>query len=98
MDTKKPKFTPGPWSICLTTLNGILAADSGGLMVKRAEAFGSTSDEIDANAALIAASPDLYEALRVIATQSLGPDWTAEQAYTFMRQHARAALAKAEGR
>lgn len=40
---------------------------------------------------------DLLTALRVIASQSIGDDWTLEQAFAFIREHARAAIAKAEG-
>ena len=40
---------------------------------------------------------ELLEALRVCATQSIGPDWTPEQALAFIKQHARAAIAKATG-
>lgn len=35
----------------------------------------------------------LVKALRVIKTQSIGPDWTAEQAAEFMKQHAAETLA-----
>jgi hypothetical protein len=38
----------------------------------------------------------LREALRVIAAQSVGPDWTHKQACAFMRQHARETLKGAQ--
>lgn len=37
---------------------------------------------------------ELLEALRVCATQSVGPDWTPEQALAFIKQNARAAIEK----
>jgi len=46
------------------------------------------------NARLIAAAPDLLSALETIASQSLGDDWTAEQAIEFVKRHAREAISK----
>ena len=46
----------------------------------------------------IAAAPDMLEALHIIKSQSIGDDWTAEQALQFIKQCAQAAIAKAEGR
>ena len=56
-----------------------------------------TDDEGQANAHLIAVAPDMLEALHVIKSQSIGDDWTAEQALQFIKQRAQAAIAKAEG-
>ena len=53
--------------------------------------------EVEHTAYLIAAAPAMYEALRTIKNQSLGSDWTAEQALDFIKQHAKEALAQAEG-
>lgn len=39
----------------------------------------------------------LIAALRVIRNQSVGPDWTPEQALAFIKQHAAEAIAKATG-
>lgn len=54
----------------------------------------------DANAAHIVRCVNshdaLIEALRTIKNQSLGPDWTAEQALDFIKQHAKEALKAAE--
>lgn len=47
---------------------------------------------------LFAAAHAMYEALRTIKNQSLGSDWTAEQALDFIKQHAKEALAQAEGK
>jgi hypothetical protein len=44
------------------------------------------------NAVLLASSPMLLKALQTIASQSLGDDWTAEQAIAFVKQLAREAI------
>jgi hypothetical protein len=41
---------------------------------------------------LMAAAPEMYTALIHISRQSLGDDWTPEQAFQFCKQTARAAL------
>lgn len=40
---------------------------------------------------------ELIEALRTCAAQSIGPDWTPEQAFAFIKQHAREVVGKVEG-
>jgi len=49
----------------------------------------------EAVAAMLAA-PDLIEALHVIRSQSIGPDWTADQALAFIKDHAGDAILKAK--
>lgn len=49
--------------------------------------------DIRAVTPLIEAAPDLYQALQVIANQSMGDDWTAEQAMQFVKQLAKEAIA-----
>lgn len=52
----------------------------------------------DAYAALNPAGvKDLIEALRNIKNQSIGGDWTHEQAFNFCKTTAKAAIAKVEG-
>ena len=51
--------------------------------------------EIRANAHIIAAAPAMYEALRLIKNQSIGDDWTAEQAIAWIKQCAKTTLAQA---
>jgi hypothetical protein len=69
-----------------------------------AEAFAGSNNkefvvELYEDARLLEkAAPAMYEALRTIKNQSLGPDWTAEQALDFIKQHAKKALAQAEGK
>ena len=95
------QHTPGPWAIFNSTILpdatfGIDGADGSAVVF-----FGFDDNsgirKIE-DARLIAAAPELLEALRVCATQSTGPDWTPEQALDFIKQHARAAIAKAEGK
>ena len=69
--------------------------ESNGIPLDRNMWIDCNSEE---NARLIAAAPDLLDALRICATQSTGPDWTPEQALAFIKQHARAAIAKATGK
>jgi len=96
---EKAKFTPGPWkwredaveedgSTMRTLAPGVLILDDMG--------GGPWGDEVDrANARLIAAAPDLYEALRNLLSAAEAHIFSTEcQA---QRDAARAALSKAEG-
>jgi hypothetical protein len=97
------KHTPGPWkearinsltiNVVPHSIHGFKAQVVGGgdgQMV--AHAFGKTSAEAEANAHLIAATPDLLEALRwVRANYACG-------ATVEINAHIDAAIAKAEGR
>lgn len=77
---------------------GVLLTDEHGKAVAaiRGEAF-SRPDAAD-NIAMIAASRDMRDALQTIGAQSLGPDWTAEQALAFIKKLARETSAKARCR
>ena len=88
------KHTPGPW--INRSNRDILTADK---LCRIADIANgpSTDEERLGNAILIAAAPDLLEALRAIATQSVGDDWTPIQALAFIKQHAKDAIAKATG-
>ena len=92
------KHTPGPWvwehwQMGLTAQNGtsVLAYyDYEGMSL-----HGKTEDEHEANAHLIAAAPDLLEALEAIVATWDGPKYN-----HFMADNidlARAAIAKAKG-
>jgi len=103
------KFTPGPWhpKAAKHSTDGEIdwgvGADIDGQRYCIAEAFGrvayTTKTPAEANARLIAAAPDLYEALRAVLdldnrqTTSLLTSLPLE-----MISRIRAALAKAEGR
>ena len=97
--TTQIAHTPGPWHIGGPGFEDQVFTEAG---------FKTGQDDIGEyficetggnikNAALIAAAPDLLEALRMIANQSCGPDWTPEQAMQFVRIHARAAIALVKG-
>ena len=98
--TPKSRHTPGPWHII--NEKTIIGADSPrqGYVADVNLHRSSDNGEPDgfANAALIAAAPELLEALRLIGCQSVGDDWTYQQAYEFIKATARKAIAKAEGR
>ena len=85
--------TPGPWSVKGTHYGDQFRAES--IEPNICEMVSSRSpEETTANARLIAASPDLYEALREIIAE-----WDARDLNdTGGIALARAALAKAEGR
>lgn len=53
--------------------------------------------EMWARARLLAHAPKMYEALRLIACQSPGSDYPAEEAVAFMREFAREVMAEARG-
>lgn len=90
------KHTPGPWHLGKRAAAKAIYGDKGEEVCQMLGHFNA-DDENLANARLIAAAPELLEALQVIASQSLGDDWTAEQAITFVKEHARSAIAKATG-
>lgn len=92
--------TPGPWSVNLYEFTGRAAVVSETMHI----ASLTAKPETNANARLIAAAPELLEALRYIACEQSG--WTfkvdplehARSVVEEMRDKARAAIAKAEGR
>lgn len=88
-----PAFTPGPWKVGDTYTAG-WPVKAGGHIVALAQYLGGT-DPAHCNANLIAAAPDLYEALAAMAT--MHPDWANRLGYTEALEAANAALAKANG-
>ena len=98
----KTKWTPGPWATGKRTKNGYRKIDTFGLrsdphygLAKVViELDGEPYKEGDANASLIAAAPDLYEALnRLLANYRAD----GSEASTRDIEIARSALAKARG-
>ena len=76
--------TPGPWAISST---GSVVSASGGYVAEAYDGLPGTDTDLGiaaANAALIAAAPALYEALKVIvgmhANFSDAPEWTKARA------------------
>ncbi|KQQ94971.1 hypothetical protein [Massilia sp. Leaf139] len=101
------KHTPTPWRVTDGTNikddcrpiseHGVLIAGAHGY---NGSGFFPSDEEAAANATFIVracnAHEELVKALRVIKTQSIGDDWTAEQAMAFVKQHAADALAAVE--
>lgn len=105
------KFTPGPWAVRYDYVVQAPSFDDGRL-VPVAQPYGVNSDGTDlfANARLIAAAPELYEALDQLLTDMLiaqgnmrdaakhDPRWEGcAEAIQPRVDAARAALAKARG-
>ncbi len=104
-------FTPGPWRVVLGSdehgyrLAGVVAAGSM-VAIVNVSSDAAAAEQI-ANAHLLAAAPDLYEALKgavetIQIWHSLGhpvdPGWAIYLAHAPEMQRITAALAKAEGR
>lgn len=98
------KHTPGPWKA--EGWKGIVVNDSNGHTLALAPGCSYSIEEMAANARLIAAAPDLLEALQnVIASTALPSAWSDDiseaqwqrQRLDECRDFARAAIAKATG-
>ena len=93
------KHTPGPWQYVLqggTTLF-ITEADGSTIICVRVTENTTAHSRLAANARLIAAAPDLLEALRRFADTDL-TNPIVRDTFGFDVLHARAAIAKAEGK
>lgn len=75
---KKEKFTPGPWSkqkkfnglqYFINTPIGSLLAEVHSMFIEKQIPVELDFEEMEANAALIAAAPDLYEAINMAITE-----------------------------
>ena len=103
------KFTPGPWIEAGPSSDGItIRVDS--VVTDRFDDPGDLGDDICimpdyndeetnvANARLIAAAPDMYEALKALRALvgTTEADW--QNLYEYSRKMADAAIAKAEGK
>ena len=97
----KPAFTPGPWRVYRTATGFVMGIgdDSGdGITDGRFALWRGHDDEAEANARLIAAAPDMYEALKLAYRNFEGFGGTdghdkANEALPIIR----AAIAKATG-
>lgn len=87
------KFTPGPWIFRKCSAYGIsISAKDGESIIGAMECQNTAFLEIcDEDAHLIAAAPELYEALEAVISYGAmtGADWVSDKVY--------AALAKARG-
>ena len=74
------KHTPGPWNTFQTNGKGVVTPGGVTHWVKAGEGYGHVGDgflsvciggsrDAEANARLIAAAPDLFEALQALATE-----------------------------
>ena len=94
----KPKHTPGPWTVELA--EGVRVLDANGRRVASVSLLSwklaepRSEAEICMNAQLIAAAPDLYEALEAIQKARFHPD---PGEMSEANNMAAAALAKARG-
>ena len=93
MSDARKRFTPGPWQ---KRGFGAYIPNTHKRIADAALAW-KTSDECEANAALIAAAPDLYEALRLMLSHGERCNWFADSGDDEVCAKAIAALAKARG-
>lgn len=87
------KYTPGPW---VAGSKSVSAPETENRLGLNVQVYGGNASDNRANALLIAAAPDMLAALQIIEAQSIGVDWTAEQAFKFIKQTAGEASAKAQ--
>ena len=92
-----PRWTPGPWRA-----DGLqVIADDRGVIAKIPTPHTDGTFDCEANARLIAAVPELYEALREqikYLETFLRRDGSSQETVDYYTLHARAALAKADGK
>ena len=93
------KHTPGPWTVNIpnnreTAIRGIHGGD---YVIADILNDGYEDDEQEANARLIAASPDMLEALRRVANLNENAGEIGDGMLRTIVAEARAAIAKAEG-
>ena len=107
------KHTPGPWRTLLSSLPGfsrwVLAGGEASGYIAIAGVIASEGEDYEANAALIAAAPDLLAACRAVLIFHSGGEWTHNAEIDWIRitgkddattkvlcDTVRAAIAKAE--
>lgn len=94
------KFTPGPWHKQQLTKSWGIYDQQGTSVARVADAYGVASERRQADARLIAAAPEMYEALRqiVMLDDDAHPGLaTWHEARAKAHEAARAVLAKVEG-
>jgi hypothetical protein len=94
-DSAIARHTPGPWNVYGDAYRFVIARprpDHKPLICEAPDSEPTTPEE-RANVNLIAAAPEMYEALRGMLDQPESPE-----SYDAMLARAQAALAKAEGR
>jgi hypothetical protein len=105
MSTNETKWTPGPWQFVGPHFIGTAGDDpqTVAYLDDHRNRKPRSSDEMQANGRLIAAAPEMYEALQAEKyAQALANDPNSQEQAKVARARAddfrRAALAKAEGR
>ena len=91
----EPKFTPGRWAPYFAGPDDTWVISQGAIAKIASRGTATDTEELDANAHLISAAPDLYEALEQIL-DDMGEDGLC--VCPAAKRLAQAALAKAEGR
>lgn len=94
--TDAVKHTPGPWLEARRSAGAHIRADGGEVAWLRSH-MGLSNNEIEANARLISAAPEILMALREMITEFDADEFGAE-AQLQACSKARVAVAKAEGR
>lgn len=103
MNTKKAKHTPGPWAADDLEDGGVFVFEKGGGNLTIADLNADRSfgfEQIQANARLIAAAPELLAALETISESVNSKNHSTKNIYdTFaaIADTARAAIAAAKG-
>ena len=92
-EMSETKFTPGPWE------KGGLIVGARGIIIRQQWEGTRTIDELEANDHLIAAAPDMYEALEaaILEYGKPGGPWNVPSSPGSWIEKARAAIAKARG-
>lgn len=89
------KHTPGEWAHTDGSIYSYGVGHGADIATVNTDSAHFTDEEAEANARLIAAAPDLLQALKVI--RSVLNDWNKEGNYTNLIEHANTAINKAIG-
>lgn len=93
------KFTPGPWKVSLTDDTVVMDKDANAVAVAVGD-YDTHYEVTEANARLIAAAPDLYEALQMLHDETadyIRLNHLGDPHHNQSMQLARAALKLAKG-
>lgn len=93
----EPKHTPGPWAATQWKCHAPTAIRANGITIAETSGFGESIDLCIANARLIAAAPELLEALKQSALVLSGMTMTKVGVIAALVS-ARDAISRAEGR
>ena len=95
--TTQATHTSGPWAVDYEGPAHLSIEDKAGRVLAFCNLQNEDGDEDEANAHLIAAAPDLLEALRNVAETMSGADYSHVK-QDMVRAICRRAISKAEGR